>query len=67
MYKYSNTSNKKNNDVILKPNKNIIEKQISSGKASKDYEAIRDVVLNNQETKKKDDNNKINKYQNFFI
>ena len=67
MYKYNNTSNKNNNNVILKPNKNIIEKQISSGKASKDYEAIRDIVLNNQETKKKDDNNKINKYQNFFI
>ena len=56
MYKYNNTSNKNNNNVILKPNKNNIEKQISSGKASKDYEAIRDIVLNNQETKKKEDN-----------
>ena len=67
MYKYNNTSNKNNNNVILKPNKNNIEKQISSGKASKDYEAIRDIVLNNQETKKKDDNSKINKHQKFFI
>ena len=47
--------------------KNNIEKQVSSGKNSKDYETVRDIVLNKQETKKNDNNNKINKYQNFFI
>lgn len=66
MYKHNNTSNKNNNDIILKNNQNNIEKQVSSGKVSKDYEAIRELVMNKQETKK-NDNNKISKYPNFFI
>ena len=65
MYKHNNTSNKNNNDIILKNNQNNIEKQVSSGKVSKDYEAIRELVMNKQESKK-NDNNKISKYP-FFI
>ena len=67
MYKHTNTQNKQNNEIIPKSNKNNIEKQVSSGKNSKDYETVRDIVLNKQEIKKNDNNNKINKYQNFFI
>ena len=60
MYKHTNTQNKQNNEIIPKSNKNNIEKQVSSGKNSKDYETVRDIVLNKQETKKNDNNNKIN-------
>ena len=66
MYKHNNTSNKNNNDIILKNNQNNIEKQVSSGKASKDYEAIRDLVMNKQESKK-NDNNKISKCTFFHL
>ena len=67
MYKHTNTQNKQNNEIIPKSNKNNIEKQVSSGKNSKDYETVRDIVLNKQETKKNDSNKKINKYQIVFI
>ena len=59
MYKHTNTQNKQNNEIIPKSNKNNIEKQVSSGKNSKDYETVRDIVLNKQETKKNDNNRMI--------
>jgi hypothetical protein len=66
MYKF--TTSKNTNEQILQ--KSNIEKSISNKKVAKDYEAIRDIVMNKQESKKNDNkvnNNNISKFQNFFI